>query len=94
MGGDRQQPPIEATESAAGFLVSELAPKHLEKVACGGQGCAYAGQTSGGGGVGNGEHGHAMRLCGTAAGSVELAVQIVLRDLDVTQGHADIFVSE
>ena len=44
--------------------------------------------------VGDREDGQAMGLGRILASRVELALQILLRDLHVAHGHADIFVSQ
>ena len=94
MRGDGKQPAVETLEVSLSFLISKLAAIGFQEVACGRQGCAYAGKIGTQGGVGNREDGQAMGLGGIEAGCVELALQIVLGDLDVAHGHADIFVSQ
>ena len=38
--------------------------------------------------------GNLMKLHGILPGEMELTLQVSLRDLDVSHGHADIFMSE
>jgi hypothetical protein len=92
--GDSEQSPIEALKLAPDFLIAELAAAHLQEMAGGGEGLPDSGKIGGGGGVGNGEGRRAMRLSRILAGSVELALQVLLRDLDIAQGHADILVPQ
>ena len=58
------------------------------------QGLTDCSKIGGGGEVGKGERRQAMRLGRIAASGEELALQVQLRDLDVAQGHADIFVAK
>ena len=51
-----------------------------------------AGKTGGAGVLGKRKRGQAVGC--VLACPVELALQILLRDLEVTQGHADVFVSQ
>ena len=81
-------------KGAAGFLIAELAAIHLQEVAGGDQGLADAGEIGAEGGAGNREDGQGMRVGGMLAGCVELALQVLLGDLDVAHGHADIVVSQ
>jgi hypothetical protein len=73
LGGDVQEPPVEALEPSSGLVIGESAAVHLQEVACGRQ-CLTDAWEVGGGGVGKGEYGHRMGWSRTLAGGVELAV--------------------
>ena len=77
-----------------GFFIAELAAIHLQEMACSRQRLADSGKVGVVGGWGNAERGQAMRLSRVLADLVEFALQVLLCDLHIPQGHADVFVAE
>jgi hypothetical protein len=47
-----------------------------------------------GGMTGDGKGRQAVRLCRLLAGQVKFALEVLLEDLDIAQGRADVFVPE
>ena len=79
---------------AAGFLVFDGTPVHLDEMACRGQGLTDAGDIGQDGLVGQRKGKKAMWWSGLLASQVEFALQVSLGDLNITQSHADIFVPQ
>ena len=76
---------------ATDLVIAELASVHFQQMACGCQCQADAGEI--GSGRRGGERWDAVRLRYVVAGPVELTLQIRLGDLQIAQGHADVFVT-
>ena len=92
--GDLEEPLVETLESASGLPIGESASVHFKEVP-GGRDClANARRIGAGGAVGNGQNGSLMRPSRVLASRVEFALQIVLGDLHVAHGHANIFVPQ
>ena len=90
---DGEEAPIEPLEFAAGFLVGEAAPVHLQQMACSRQ-CSTDSQRVGDEGVlGGWKRRQTVALCRILAGQVELALQVLLGDLEIAQGHPDLFMA-
>ena len=92
--GDLEEPLVEALESASGLPIGESASVHFKEVTGGSDCLANARRIGAVGAVGNGQNGRLMRPGRVLASLVELALQILLRDLHVAHGHADIVVSQ
>ena len=54
----------------------------------------YAGRPALGMSLGSSKRGQTMRMGDILAGLMEFALQILLSDLHISQGHADVFVAE
>ena len=87
---DVQQASIKTLKAVTGLVIGELAPVHFQKVPCGRECVADSGEIGGRGR--NGKGGDAVKLSCIVAGTVELALQVRLRDLQIAKGHADVFV--
>ena len=91
-----EESPINAMELAAGHLVGEAAPVHFTKVVCSGQCLADSVEIGAESVPGrkSGKRRQAMPLWRILMSLIELAVQVLLRDLDIPQSHADVFVPQ
>ena len=95
MIGDCQQTPIKALELTPGFLIiQQAASVHLQEVACSSQCLADSREVGAEGLLEGGKRGQRMALCRILADLVELSLQVLVSDLDIAQGHTDVFVSE
>ena len=80
---------------AAGFVIAELAAIHVQEMTCGTKGTLDTGEIRGEReGVGEREFGDEVVLGSGLAGAVKFTLQVLLGDLDVAQGHANIFVAQ
>jgi hypothetical protein len=80
---DIQQASIEAPKTAASRSIRELASVHFQKVACSRECVTDSGKIGRSGR--NRERGDTVRLSCVVAGSVELALQIRLGDLQIDE---------
>jgi len=85
---------VEAVQMAASFLIAELTAVHFQKVTGGFQCMTDAREASSGDVLGERERGHTMEMGCVLAGLMEFALQILLGDEHVAQGHADVCVPE
>ena len=92
--GDREEAALQALELVADFLIGEAAPIHLQEVASRREGLMDSGEVGVSGVDGDGKGRQAVRVCDILAGQVELALQVLLGDLEIAQSHADVFVPE
>ena len=83
---DVQQPSVKPLEAAPDLVIRELPSVHFQKVPCGRECVADSGEIGGGGSNGEGRDGVWLRCIVT--GTVELALQIRLGDLQIAKGHA------
>ena len=93
---DVEQALNKSSEFATSLVIFRLETKHLEKMTGGGDGVANGGQIGAQRGCGWGERklGYEVQLRRVQAGAVKFALQVLLSDLYITQGHADVFVSQ
>ena len=85
---------VEAVQLAASFLIAELTAVHFQKMTGGLQCLTDAGEASNGDVFGKRERGHTMELGCILTCLMEFALQILLSDEHIAQGHADVFVPE
>ena len=91
LGHNGEEAPIEALELALGVVIADLPPVHLQEVTCSRQGLANGGRIGAGSGAGHGECGKLVGVSRVLPRQEELALQVWLGDLEIAQGHADIF---
>jgi len=76
------------------FWISESPPVYFQEMSGCGDRLADPGWIGTGGAIGNREDGYEVRMCGMLARSMKLALQVLLGDMHVAQGHADVFVAQ
>jgi hypothetical protein len=81
-------------QSTTGFVVAQLTAIHFQKVTSCLQHLRDAMEDSARGFFGESKRGQTMGIGCIPTGLVEFALQILLSDGDVAQGHADIFMAE
>jgi len=94
LGSNSEEALAEASQSTADFLIAQLTAIHFQKMTCGLQCLTDAGETGAWHVFGECERGQTMRMSCILTGLVEFALQVLLSDFHVAQGHADIFVPE
>ena len=78
----------------AGFLIAQLTAVHFQKMTCCLQCLTNAGEASARHVFGECERRHTMRMGCILTGLMEFALQILLRDFHIAQGHTDVLVAE
>jgi hypothetical protein len=81
---------VEALQLTAGFLIAQLTAVHFQKMACGLECLTDTGETSAGDFFGECERGQTMRMGCILTGLLEFALQILLGDFHIPQGHVDV----
>ena len=79
---------------AARFIIAELTAIHFQKMTGGLQCLTDAREASSGDVFGERERGHTMEMGCVLTGLMEFALQILLGDEQVAQGHANVCVPE
>ena len=94
LGSDSAETLVEALQCTTAFLIAQLTAIHFQKMTC----CLQCLKDSGGTGArdvfGERKRGQPMRVRSILAGLVEFALQVQLSDLQIPQGHADVFVAK
>jgi hypothetical protein len=80
----------------AGLVIVQLRAKQLEEMTGSGDGVVNGGDggANGGGGCGKREIGNGVQWGSVEASEVKFALQVLLCDLHIAQGHVDVFVTE
>ena len=79
---------------ALGLLIAELTAIHLQEMTRCRQRLTDAGKAGRVNVLGEWQRGQTMRMGSILAGLVEFALQVLLGDLHIPHGHADVFVAE
>ena len=93
---DVEKPLGKASKFTTGVVIFELKAKQFQKVTGGGDGTADGGRVGAkrDGSLGEGELGNGVKLDGILASQAKFPLQVLLGDLYIAQGHADVFVSQ
>jgi hypothetical protein len=94
--GDGEEALVKAPQLAADALISKLTAEHFQQVPYCCEGAADTGEIGDReqGDVGQCEFRHEVPLRGVLASEVKFALQVLLSDFEIEQGHVDIFVSQ
>src|SRR5256885_10623051 len=90
----REEALVKALQCAVGFVIAQLTAVHFQQMTCCPERLTDTGETSARNFFGDCQGGQTMRMSRILTGLVEFALQILLGDVHVPQGHTDILVSE